>query len=399
MKAVPLPKKRLFDTGPGLTITITNVRGQEETRDVGILNCLFVLEEHEVKSICKPAEVVSREIISHNPSFTGLIRLDGIPALKNRPSEPVETNWKGMKAYYLGDLYLRGFYELNAGSPECVNALSLLKKYAPYLYAMQSYKTEHFVKVIQQTYNNRLIYFLPGNEGDSVKKSWYSDFFQDLQSSGAKIIDLKGAEAAEILSSLGAESVIYRYGDDDPQNGASQFKPDIAQALRQTRAQVFNTLPQNGFNIADKGLLMPTGTNKLFDEYVGSNFHLETAFDIKKTLENKNSFVLKKRKSTGGKDVLFLCNFSEIDCEKLLIQKAKEGGWAVFEARWLPSAELLGEHITFDMNPAFWVRNGKLDKLLYLMFRADKTERYNQEKIINVTKGAGFAGDTVRPLP
>jgi hypothetical protein len=324
---------------------------------VGVLKGRVLITSQEIMGVVRIAEEIwGRAIQPHFPDFTGLVRFDFVPRIKE------------------GTLQVYGLYEINAQAPECIGALCALERAVPGSVDPRGFR--RFVEAVSSLGGHK-IFFLVGS--GKVKTSWAPAVIQVLSRFGLYLRRIGDDE----IDSLPLHSVLWRWGA--VATPGAEFSDHTWWALKEATShgvRVFNSVPE----IYDwwpgyKGFLI-----KL--KYVGRSFRL-TWYNIPLLLLGKGQWVLKplSNKESGG-GVVFGRLTPLSDWIKILIHQAARGVYGAFEAKWLPLVSIAGEEFAMDFNSAFWVCDGKIT-YLYSLVRFTPWERYQKFPIINVARG-GF---------
>ncbi|MBD3207951.1 MAG: hypothetical protein GF370_00670 [Candidatus Nealsonbacteria bacterium] len=384
MKIVRLDQENWFCSHPDFKVTDV---------PIVIFNALLVVSPKEEEYIIRTVRRLWQEL---NPphDFVGHIRADLVPRFVYR--EPKKTLWKGWPAYDLGNASIKGIYEFNVRSPECVAVGGLLQQLMKTMKILQPGCYDALAKHIQRTFGDKKIYMIPGNS--ILKNTFGAAMIKALKKGGVDIKALSLKEAVSIIDSGVNSSVLWTWADWGkflPQE-LLEYPEWFCRVLdaNKERLKMFNTVPVE--SLSDKGLLMPKG-KEWWDQLVGKNFLLSSKKDLLRAIEEKDQLVSKPREGSEGFFIRFGCKESQNEWKKLMEQQLKEGGYALFEKRWLPKIKIndTAEPITMDLNPSFWLDGKGKMYYLYTIVRADSWEAYFQRGKINVAQGGGVAGNLI----
>lgn len=375
----------LFDRNSFLD---SNTPFKLEGRSIGVIRGLIVINQKERDLLIEVAQKIWRYLIRINPSFIGHIRFDFVPEFSS--PFPKESSWRDMKAIELGQLKIKGFYEVNAHSPECSAALSALHRAVPDFARYQPKASFILAKAIRKTFGDRKIAFVQGQ--GQVKKSWGRFFFEDLQKAGLNLVFVEPEQRVSLSSS----PIIWRWGDVRPRTNFSEYPQDFQQWLYSYKGVVFNTIPIKQ-DLSDKSLLIDCFNDgqRMIGELFGKNRFLNKEEDLNWGIKNQKNLVCKPLKGSSGNGITFGRKEKRGDWEKILRDNLARGGYGLYEARWLPKIVIssYGE-FTLDINPAFWAEGSSL-RYLYTVVRIDSWKRYWERGVINVSQGGGFAGTLI----
>jgi len=384
MKIVRLDQENWFCSHPDFKVA--NV-------PIGIFNALLVISPKEEKYIIRTVKKLWQELNAPR-DFVGHIRADLVPRFTYR--EPKRTFWKGWPAYNLGKVSIKGIYEFNVRSPECVAVGGLLQQLMKTMKVLQPGCYDALARHIQKTFGDKKIYIVPGNS--ILKNGFGATMISALKREGVDIQTLSPKEAVSIIDSGINSSVIWTWADWGKflPRELLEYPEWFCKFLDKNKKELrmFNTVPVE--SLSDKGLLMPKGKEG-WDQLVGENFLLNSEENLLRAVKEKDKLVSKPREGSEGFFIRFGCKESPAEWKKLLEQQLKDGGYALFEKRWLPKIEInnTAEPITMDLNPSFWLDGkGNMD-YLYTIVRADSWKTYFQRGKINVAQGGGVAGNLI----
>jgi len=356
---------------------------------VGTVNALFHFEREERERTIEICQYLWNILMKNwqekrKSHYKGLIRFDLVPRFTQNSkvhmrSEEIIIN--------LGKVSIKGFYEVNAASPECATGVSATHRVRVDLAKYQPCATKRLVKAIIETFDERKIVLIKGN--GFLKNNWGKFFFEDLK----KYLEVEVLLPEEFMDNPNPDALIYLYGD-YRREGPTEFSEEFMEFIdKHPRDRIFNSLPNSGGCISDKKLLLPRGLNP-WDKIVGKNKILERK-NVCFAIENKDNLVLKPFLGTSGNDIHMGRLMTTEEWEEALEEKCEVGGYGLFEARWLPKIIIpsLGK-FAIDINLSFWARGNKLD-YLYTIARIDNWEKYWQRGVINVAQGGGFVGTLI----
>jgi hypothetical protein len=291
----------------------------------------------------------------------GLFRADLVPFLKGE----VEVS---NQEIFLGELGVRGIYEINGKAPECTAAHEAYDFGEFSISPSAAQRLSHPLKKIGK------IYFLRGN--GAVKQQWGPLLFKRFKKYG---VDIRMIDISELKKIK--DGTLWIWGDFRPGSIYSEFTLKEERTLLDfldSGIDFFNSLP-NGVDITTKkqcsGFLL-TQRNK------------------ERVLNDKNDWVLKPDDGASGKNIFFGKLENQKQWNKIVGQAANHN-YVASRFLSLPVVNIpsLGKMV-FDFNPAFWVENGKIE-YLYTVVRLDSYERYKETLAINVARGGGFAGTII----
>jgi len=344
-------------------------------KKVGVSSWHINIGREELDTIIKRSEGTWKTLwhLSGYNDFKGVIRFDFVPEFTDTPT--VEDN-----VLDTGPLSIRGLYEVNAESPECGAAISLMNIFTG---QDRSGAIKKLVSEIKRSFGNERIVFVPGDSGSEtsvVKMEWHGHFVQRLKECD---LDIELRSTEEILCSRDRyrNRIIWRWGDINEDMRFCHYTPHFIEWLRNHTGPVFNTLaPEDKIGISDKSLLLSIGNNRVLSP---------SDEDVSWAMQNKDALVLKRFRGASGKDVFFGKRKGYDQWEALLKEKQRLGNFGLFEAMWLPKIRIPKNHgpYAFDINAAFWAENDTL-RLLYLIIRMEEWETYEEKLTINVSAGS-----------
>ncbi len=351
-------------------------------RTIGVFEGLFFLSQRDRETLINTAKLIWERILEKTKveNFLGVIRFDFVPEIEKILK--IDKN-----SLDLGDIKIKGIYEVNVHSPECGAAIVTLHKLMPWLKKHQPNPAFLISKAIKQTIGDRKIIFVPGK--GVVKKEWGKYFYEELRN----FLEILWMEEEVVMNSqIDQSEVIWRWGDARI-NGPSEYSLEFILWLLKHPGIIFNTIPKSSNeDLGNKIFLMPEEGENEWNALVGQNFLLSSEI-LEFSIKNRERLVLKPLLGSSGNNIFFGKNYSEAQWENLL-RKFIFRGYGIFEARWLSPIELFGKKIVFDLNSTFWATGKKLI-YLYSVVRIDTLENYSKRYVINVTQGGGFAGACV----
>lgn len=317
--------------------------------------------------------------------FTGFIRIDLVPEVKR---EPVRLSWNGHNAFDYGPMNIKGVYEANMHAIECMAADAAMRSFIPGLLPPKPNAAAIVARALIDIYGQKRIAMVVGD--GPVKQSWCEAYIQELIKCGVNLVRMTPVEAF-----LKNPSILYRFGDARGGGGHTEFHPAFTRWLRRRRRVTINTVPCNGDDPSSKALLMPNGLGEGWSDLVGDNMILDHEVDLSRVIQNKGEWVIKPLRGASGRDVYMGWLTEQGDWEDM-ISRSIGAGFGIYEARPLPKLNLPGlGDFAIDMNPAYLVVKGNLERFMYAVSRIDSWPRYWSRGAINVAQGAGYAGTVI----
>jgi len=339
---------------------------------VGYVNGFVHISEEEKRKLIKEAKRIwekARKGFSQE-KFIGHVRFDMIPDVEH--SFPKKKTDNGSISYDLGNLEVKGCYEINAQDPECAAADAALKKAVKNGTPLAA---KRLAEMMGYFFGKKEIAFVQGN--GAVKNCWGSYFFDALRKEGLKTVPMS---PKEVVSKK--PEVIWRWGiiqwkqdDDLPWD----FGKWLLRAQNNSTTVVNHLFSPQETAVDDKRLVMEKEDATLSQENAAS------------VIKNKENYVLKPLRGGSGRGIYFGKNLTQQEWERAVRFAISNGNYGAFKAKWLPKIRLGKENVTLDANPAF-LFDGKELHYLYTIIRLDKWENYQQRGAINVARGGGFAG-------
>ncbi|MDD5652031.1 MAG: hypothetical protein PHX98_01385, partial [Candidatus Moranbacteria bacterium] len=300
----------------------------------------FLWENDELFRLIDLCQQIWKEIFvkSGKPNFIGLVRPDLVPGFSNPEGKS------------LGKLEVRGIYEINVHSPECLAGISALEHFT-------GLKTENdpcivFSDKLKEFFGNSQIAFVCGN--NLLKREWGAIFFAKLKSLGINVRWISPEE-----SMRESPKIIFRWGDARI-DGPSHFSPVFVNWLRtQKKSFVFNSVP-NGVDLGDKSFLIKTNDDDL-SKIFGINRPLRSEEDIWWSVDENgkhSNFLVKPDKGASGDDIFFGENMISSQWIRILKEKLSSGRkYSLWEAKWLPEVMIGQDSFSMDLDPVFWAEN------------------------------------------
>ncbi|MGM0439127.1 MAG: hypothetical protein ACQEP3_01680 [Patescibacteria group bacterium] len=362
MKLVLL-KDKLFEKREGFSV------GDQK---INALQGYLEITKKEKKKVIKKAEDIWKNIFEKSGMdyFEGHVRFDFIPKFKGKARR------KGSEIR-LGEISIKGIYEVNTHSPEGVACDALYRRKFPEISSYTPSAGKQLAKKLLETYDSKLTMVRGSN---LAKSSWASAFLDELSANGLNVSVNKWADAQK-----NPPSTLWRWGDVDFKGEFNEYSDDFQKWLYKAQnnySRVINTIPESrNADIANKKLLASEE-----DIVLNSNHKLEKAM-----LVDKDNYVLKPLRGASGKGILFGEDVSK-DKWRIILRKAtKKGDYGIFEKILLPKIEVNNLSITMDLLPSFFA-NGKDLTYLYSLVRVEPWESYFSRKTINVAQGGGYGG-------
>ncbi len=310
----------------------------------------FVINSKEIAEIKKYIEKTCFSIAGKEfKKITGFFRADLVPDIES------------------GELKVKGVYEINGKSPECIAASAAWNHYFPdAIHPLITSKLAYHLKKLGK------IYFLQGD--GMLKRNWGNFLFNCLKEDG---VDISKVSVNQLEKTK--DGNLWIWGDLRPKSKYNEFNKEEEKKILQFIKKYdnyFNTIPV----LEDNDLV-----NK---KNIPNNFLVSK--NKEKILNNKNKWVLKPFDGASGKDIIFGKLISEKEWKKIISNM--NGSYVASPFQELPTVKIpdIGKMV-IDFNSAFWLENGKID-YLYSLIRMDKAERYRKTLTINVAQGGGLAG-------
>ena len=300
--------------------------------------------------------------------FEGLIRFDFVPEFEEEPEIKDSV-------IDLGDLSIKGLYEINTHSPEGVACDALYRKSFPKLKGYTPNASKKLAEHLSEAYGGEITMVQGQN---SAKDSWGNVFIESLNSYGVKV---QAKTPSEIKK--GKPSLLWRWGDVDFKKEFNEYEDEFQRWLvKQEKMKIINTIPESRKkDVANKKLIARK-----------DDFILNGSGSLKKALElPKNDYVLKPLRGASGKGIVFGELEDFLSWSKAIKKAHKRGDYGLFKKMMLPKVEVNGLSITMDFLPAFYAHGNNLD-YLYSLVRLEPWESYFSRKTINVAQGGGYGG-------
>ncbi|PID52628.1 MAG: hypothetical protein CR972_00955 [Candidatus Moraniibacteriota bacterium] len=348
---------------------------------IGMFTGSFVLEDCERDRVIKTCKKIWRHLRRerrYGVDPMGLHRFDLVPAFA-RSDDLVAEN--------LGGLYIKGIYEVNGHSPECLAAASMIRHHYPHIPCVNA--AEIVAERILDVYGDVPIAFVVG-QGSALKASWYQYLVNDLVAAGLNITIMTPKEVMKKKMKH-----MWRWGDARI-NGENDyvFSRGFVEWLHtQNEHIIFNRVLRTEDDVTNKSLLLSSSDPDVAI-LLGENRPLDNnSIWWSVDQHDHQRLMAKPDGGSSGKGLIFgeqHPTTAWID----ELQKVLKGGkqkYSLWETQWLPSVTIDGEDFAIDFNPAFWIDGDDIE-YLYTIIRVDFYERYRQERKINVSQGAGIAG-------
>ncbi len=344
-------------------------------KQIGALQGYLTISKKEHENVIENAQKVWKKVLAKskaNKKFKGLVRFDFIPQFKKEPQ-------KNSYGYYLGELEIKGLYEINAHSPECLSCDALYRQSLPKaLTSKTPSAVKAFAKKVKKEVGKEI--FIVRGKG-VAKDSWGSAFIKELEKEGLLVKEVSEKQAMKINP-----SPLYRWGDVDFKGDFAEFENDFQEWLFEKQikspSKVFNTLPESREkDVANKIFLAKKDEFPLLKED-----HFQKAL-----LLNKDDYVLKPLRGAGGNGIVFGDHVSYKEWEKTLKEALKKQNYGLFKKQLLPKINIHGMPLTMDFLPAFFADGEKLCHL-YSVTRIEPWNSYEKRRTINVLQGGGYAG-------
>ena len=300
--------------------------------------------------------------------FEGLIRFDFVPEFNK---DPVIKN----SIIDLGQLSVKGLYEINTHSPEGVACDALYRKSFAKLQGHTPKAAKKLANHLSRAYGNEITMVRGRN---LAKESWGDVFVQALRNYG---VDVSLKNPNEVMEKR--PDLLWRWGDVDFKKEFNEYDDDFQRWLiGQDDMKIINTIPESReVDVANKKLIARK-----------KDFILNGPESLKKALRlPKNNYVLKPLRGASGKGIVF----GELESESRWINTIKKahrrGDYGLFKKMMLPKIKVNGLSITMDFLPAFYAHGEDLSHL-YSLVRLEPWESYFSRKTINVAQGGGYGG-------
>lgn len=345
---------------------------------IGTFTGSFTLTQSERSRVINTCEKIWKHLRQERDGVDpiGLHRFDLVPAFARS---------NGSITGDLGELYIKGIYEVNGHSPECLAAASMIRYFYPHIPCIDA--AGKVAEKITETFGNIEIAFVVGY-GSALKASWYEYLVKDLRSSG---LDLTIMTPDEVMAKKPA--YIWRWGDVriDGENDYSNGR-FTAWLYEQDECVVFNRVLRPHDDVTNKSLLLSSYDPEVA-ALLGDNRTLDHTSMRWSTEEHEyQALMAKPNGGSSGKGLIFGEHYSMRRWLQKLQHLIEEGlSYSLWQTQWLPAISVGEERLAIDFNPAFWV-NGDHLEYLYTIIRIDRYENYRTVRKINVSKGGGIAG-------
>ncbi len=286
----------------------------------------------------------------------------------------------------VGELFIKGIYEVNGHSPECLAAASMIRHYYPDIPCINA--AEHVARSITAQYGDVPIAFVVGR-GSALKNSWYKYLLRDLSEAG---LDITAMTPEEVM--YHKPSHVWRWGDAriDGENDYAAHHGFTRWLYAQDECVVFNGVLESHEDITNKRLLlsssMPSvaallGDNRVLDE---NAIHWSTEE------HEYQGLMAKPDGGSHGKGLIFGEHYSLRRWREKLENIIAEGlPYSLWQTQWLPAISVGQERLAIDLNPAFWIDGDRME-YLYTIIRIVHYDKYRTVRKINVSQGGGIAG-------
>ncbi len=346
---------------------------------IGVFTGSFVLEDEERERMihtCRDIWAHVRQECNTDTNPLGLHRFDLVPAFA-RP--------RG-NAGDLGALFVKGIYEINGHSPECLAAGSMIRHYYPDIPCVNA--AEKVAQKITQTYGHVPIAFVVG-KGSTLKAHWYKYLVRDLIDAN---LDITVMTPEEVMKK--EPPYVWRWGDVRV-NGENDYKnsEEFTRWLyEQDRCTVFNRVLHRHEDVTNKSLLL-SSPRPTVAALLGDNRVLDEETMRWSTEENEyQALMAKPDGGSSGKGLIFGEHYSMRRwLQKLQDLVDNNVPYSLWQTQWLPAISVGHRKLAIDINPAFWIDGDNLE-YLYTIIRIDCYENYRTKRKINVSQGGGIAG-------
>ncbi len=362
MKLVRLQKK-LFERSANFKVG---------NKRINAFQGYFKISEREKSYIVSEAEklwisVLERSGVKH---FEGHIRFDFIPEFKEK------SEFKG-RVIDLGDLSIKGIYEINAHSPEGVACDAVYRESFPELRDHTPDATKELAKAFLKAKNGKMVMVQGSNP---AKISWGRSFVERLKSYGIEI-EVKSTE--EVKKRF--PKLIWRWGDIDFKEEFNEYDPSFQKWLLSFRdsIKIINTVPESREkDVANKKFLAEK-----------EDIILDNPENLRRLKSvDRKEYVLKPLRGASGKCIVFGEDVkSDSEWKNELDKSYKKGDYGIFKKVLLPKINTNGLSIAMDFLPAFYAYGESL-RYLYSLIRLEPWESYSSRKTINVAQGGGYGG-------
>ncbi len=364
MKLVLL-KEKMFDEHPRFMVGENNIRALQGYFSISFkeLEAVTSYASSKWEQLCQMVDI--------EESFRAHIRFDLVPQFTGKTQKEDNT-------CYLGELSIKGAYEINTHSPECMSCDALFRESFPQIAKHTPSAAKALGTELYHEYRQEKIDMVKGEA--VTRDSWCSALKREMSKVGVSISEVSVEKA---LSN--GRPVLWRWGNVDFNNEYGEFSSDFQQQLyeAQDRISIFNSIPHPQKDIANKGLLAKNG-----EVLLDSKENLQLALRF-----NKDEYVLKPLIGTSGKGIVFGDNVSAETFKKAVHEAYQKGGYGLFKKVLLPRVKLNGdiEDFTLDFLPSFFAKGSKL-YYLYSVIRMEPWHSYIKRKTINVLQGGGYGG-------
>ncbi len=365
MKLVLLKDGHLFEEREGFTVKGNN--------KIGALQGYFVITERELHTVKDFAKRMWRQIVSSagiSEDFRAHIRFDLVPRFLGFPER---TDY----GYDLGNLKIKGAYEVNCHGPECVSCDSLYREKFPEIAQYTPSAGIELAKALSQEYKTDEIVMVRGNA--TAKKDWGDALLREMNQNGFYV---KEMSAREVMKKK--PSPIWRWGMIDDREEYTQYDKKFREWLlrMQENLDVLSTVPLDREHDAENKKWIA----KEDDIIIDSRKNLEKAL-----FSNKDDHVLKPLIGTSGHNIIFGENLDHRLFKRNLVRAYVEGNYGLFKKILLPKVDLEEESITLDFLPSFLAKGSELH-YLYSVVRVEPWKTYRERMAINVLQGGGYGG-------
>lgn len=331
--------------------------------DIRVLSGLITISQQEWEDFKEFIFKIWKKLQPFDKSYTGFARLDLF--MNSERKKPIINS---SLDYGLCDNIQ--IIEFNCGSPECAATTSVIRSSCSHILPA----TEILAESIRKSFGYDIT-FVAGK--GMLKELTVSSFIQDLK----KILNLEVCTEEDIIMDKYHNNVIWAWGDIKPNLEHCEFSQEFIQRLREIQKkgiQVFNSFDSK---LASKATLFQSG---LVDGCIVDERN------ISKLLSGEKEMVFKPLFGSGGSNIFFSEKVRNGGL-KNFIEKIKGEEYGAFEY-YNPPKIFIPEQgwFTYDWNPALWIENGQLKKILYIVVRMNPLETF--KGIHNVSGGGSYGG-------
>ncbi len=191
------------------------------------------ITEREKNFVVSRARKLWKEVLKKSGMnyFEGLIRFDFVPEFEEEPKIKDSV-------IDLGDLSIKGLYEINTHSPEGVACDALYRQSFPKLKGHTPNASKKLAEHLSKAYGDEITIVQGRN---SAKKSWGDVFVKSLNSCGVKVQVKSPNEVRKRKHNL-----LWRWGDVDFKKEFNEYEDEFQKWLAsQGKMKIINTIPES----------------------------------------------------------------------------------------------------------------------------------------------------------